>query len=179
MTHAPSARTKALEKRRLKAGTYFEQGKTQAWVARHFEVSTATTNAWAKAWKKEGQTGLFSKGRPGAPPKLTREQLKNVERALLKGPKSFGYATDLWTLERVAKLMKKTTGASYHPGHVWKILGGMGWSAQKPETRARERNERKIKTWIKETFPSLQKKGSKKASSLDSSTNQAFPIAQR
>lgn len=160
MTHAPSERTKQLESRRLKAGTFFLQGKTQAWVARHFAVSTATTNAWHAAWKTEGNKGLLAKGRSGAPPKLSKKDLQTVEAALLKGPRFHGYDTELWTLERIAKLIKKATKVSYHPGHVWKILGDLGWSAQKPETRARERNEKNIKRWVRDVFPRIQKKGS-------------------
>ena len=62
-------------------------------------------------------------------------------RTLLEGAHIFGYGTDLWTLERVAAVIKKVAGRKYHPGHVWRILGSMGWSSQKPVKRARERNE--------------------------------------
>lgn len=163
MKHAPSERTKDLERRRLKAGKLFQEGRTQAWVAKHFLVSTATTNAWHKAWKKKGNDGLLSKGRSGRPPKLNEKQLKKVEQALEQCPMAEGYATELWTLERIAKLVKKMTKVSYHPGHVWKILHDLGWSVQKPMTRARERNERKIKQWVRNEFPRIQKKGSEQA----------------
>lgn len=160
MKHIPSERTKWLEKRRLKAGTYFQTGKTQAWVAQHFFVSTATTNAWHKAWQKNKTTGLLSKGRSGRPPKLSKKQLQKVLAVLIKGPQAQGYSTQLWTLERIAKVIKKTTAESYHIGHVWKILRDLNWTAQKPGTRARERNEKKIRHWVRKEFPRIQKKGS-------------------
>lgn len=161
MKYVPSERTKWLEKRRLKAGDCFQEGKIQAWVAKHFSVSTATANVWHKAWKRDKKNGLLSKGRSGRPPKLTKKQLERVEAALLKGPKAHGYATELWTLERIAKLTKELTKVSYHPGHVWKILGDLGWTSQKPETRARERNEKSIAKWVRREFPRIKKKGSK------------------
>lgn len=161
MKYVPSSRTKELERRRLKAGKLFQEGKTQAWVAKHFLVSTATTNAWHSTWEKKGDDGLLSKGRSGRPPKLTEKQLKKVEKALEKGPIVQGYSTEIWTLERIARLVKKTTKITYHPGHIWKILQDIGWSAQKPETRARERDEKKIKQWVRKEFPRIQKKGSK------------------
>lgn len=163
MKHAPSERTKQLERRRLQAGKYFMQGKTQAWVAKHFSVSRPAVFAWYWAWEKNGEEGLKARGRSGAPPRLKKEELKRVEAALLKGPKAEGYATDIWTLERIAKLIKKITSVSYHPGHVWKILRDIGWTVQKPETRARERNEKEIKRWMREEFPRIQKKGSIRA----------------
>jgi transposase len=161
MKHAPSARTKQLEKRRLKAATFFEEGRTQVWVATHFSVSRPAAWAWYWAWKEHGSEGMKSKGRSGAPTKLTEKQLNKVEDELLKGPVAHGYTTELWTLERIAKLIKKTTGATFHPGHVWRLLQDLGWSSQKPETRARERNEKKISQWIRRDFPRIQKKGSK------------------
>ena len=161
MKHIPSERTKWLERRRLKAGSYFQAGKTQAWVAKHFSVSTATTHTWHKAWRKNKARGLLSKGRSGRPPKLTKKQLQKVEQALIKGPKAQGYVTELWTLERIMMMIKKITAVHYHPGHVWKILHDLGWTAQKPETRARERNEKKITQWVRQEFPRIQKKGSK------------------
>lgn len=160
MKHAPSPRTKALEKRRLKAAEFFEEGKTQAWVAKYFSVSRPATWVWYWSWKKKGSEGLKSKGRSGAPTKLTDKQLKKVEAELFKGPAVHGYATDLWTLERIAKLIKKTTKVTFHPGHVWRLLQDLGWSSQKPEARARERNEKKIKQWMRRDFPRIQKKGS-------------------
>lgn len=161
MKHAPSVRTKALEKRRLEAGKLFTQGRSQAWVAKHFAVSRPAAWAWYWAWKKKGESGLKSRGRSGAPTKVTKRDLQKIETYLLKGPQFQGYATDIWTLERIAKLVRKLTGVSYHPGHVWRILRDMRWTAQKPETRARERNEGKIKQWMREEFPRIKKKGSK------------------
>ena len=161
MKYAPSPRTKELEKRRLKAANLFESGKTQAWVALHFSVSRPAVHGWYWSWKKSGTEGLKSKGRSGAPTKLTEKQLKRVEKELLKGPVAQGYSTELWTLERIAKLIKKTTKVTFHPGHVWRLLQYLGWSSQKPETRARELNEKKIRRWIRKDFQRIQKKGSK------------------
>lgn len=162
MKHKQSDRTKELERRRLKAGSFFVQGKSQVWVSKHFSVSRPAVWAWYWAWNGHGMKGLMSKGRSGAPPKLSRKQLKKVESELLKGPKAQGYSTELWTLERIAKLIKKTTRVTYHRGHVWRLLQDLGWSSQKPETRARERDEKKIKQWMRKDFPRIQKKGSER-----------------
>lgn len=139
MKHTPSERTKRLERRRLKAGEFFAEGKAQIWVVRHFGVSRPAVHAWYWEWKKRGEKGLRAKGRSGAPPKLTWEKLKKVEKALLKGPQ--GYSTELWTLERISALIFKEARVRYHPGHVWKILKELGWSVQKTGLeRAEARN---------------------------------------
>ena len=55
-------------------------------------------------------------------PKLSGDQLAEVEVELAKGAEANGYPNDLWTLPRVAEVIERVTGVSYHPAHVWYIL---------------------------------------------------------
>jgi transposase len=75
---------------------------------------------------------------------------------LLKGPGAHGYKTQLWTLPRVALLIEKLTGVRYHPGHVWKLLGALGFSCQRPERRAVERDEPAIGHWKRVRWPDIR-----------------------
>lgn len=150
---------KGREHRRRRAAKLFQKGYSQAEVARHFGVSRESARNWYDTWKEAGTKGLASKPKTGRPSKLTESKKKMVKQALLAGPRSFGYHTDIWTLERVATAIQKVAGVSYHHRHVWRILLSMGWSCQKPETRARERNEKAIKYWREVTWPRIQKKG--------------------
>jgi len=77
---------------------------------------------------------------------------------LLLGPRAAGFTTDLWTLARVAQVIENRFGVKYHPGHVWRILREMGWSPQKPERRARERDEQAIERWREEEWLRIEKK---------------------
>ena len=100
---------------------------------------------------------LQSKGRAGRKPRLDDEQRERVVTALLEGPLARGYRTDLWTLPRVALLIRDLTGVSYHPGHVWYLLRDLGFSCQRPTRRAIERDEQKIAQWKRSTWPALKK----------------------
>ena len=71
-------------------------------------------------------------------PQLGRVQLRQVDKALRQGARAHGFDTDLWTLPRVAKIVERLTGVRYHPGHVWKVLGAMDWSLQRPAKRGRQ-----------------------------------------
>ena len=66
---------------------------------------------------------------------------------LLKGALAGGYPTELWTLGRVAQVIRREFHVRYHPGHLWRVLGKMGWSCQKPERLARERDEEAVRQW--------------------------------
>jgi len=158
-----------LEKRRLKAAGLFARGKSRAQVARTLEVSWPAANNWYRAWKREGEPGLKAVGRAGRKPKLTRAQLNQVEQELLRGPFAHGYATILWTLPRIAALIAKLTGVRYHPGHVWRILRALDWSVQRPEHRAKERDDEAITRWQKRRWPA--RKGGHSAGAPGPSTS--------
>jgi transposase len=81
-----------------------------------------------------------------------------MERLLLKGPRAAGYATELWTLKRIAQLIQKYFDIRYHPNHLWRLLRRLGWSCQKPERRALERNEAVIAHWKRYRWPHIKKR---------------------
>ncbi len=159
-----------LERRRMQAVRLFERGETQSAVARRLDVSRTTAMRWAQAWDEQGREGLRAAGRAGRKPRLSEEELQQVEEVLLGGPRGSGYATEYWTLPRVAEVIEQLTGVRYHPGHVWRVLRKLGWSRQKPTTRARERDEVAIQRWVKTTWPTVKKSRYAKARRSSSET---------
>jgi transposase len=146
-----------LEERRRKAAKLFAKGKTQAEVSRELGVSRQSVSRWHTDWQAGGNGALKGAGRAGRLPNLDKRQLAKVAAELTKGPLAHGYATDMWTLQRVAEVIEATTGVSYHPGHVWKLLRQMGWSRQRPARRAVERDDDAIARWVKEDWPRVKK----------------------
>lgn len=152
---------KALEKRRKKAGHMFAKEIAQAEVARRLDVSRAAVHYWHLEWKKKGMPGLASKrGVFGRTPRLTEAKIRRIRTAILKGPRAAGFATDMWTLARIAKIIRAIAAVSYHPNHVWRVLHAMSFTCQKPSARPKERNERAIKQWKEVAWPAMQKRGS-------------------
>lgn len=160
----------ALEKRRKKAGQLFGKGISAPEVARRLGVARQVAYRWKDAWLKGGSAALASKGPAGPKSKLTGKQTQQVIDALLEGPAAYGYKTALWTLPRVAALIKELTGVDYHPGHVWRLLGASGFSCQRPERRAVERDEKAIRHWQRVVWPALKKRPVKKGVPSSSST---------
>ena len=147
-----------MERRRRKAARLFENNVTAPEVARRLGVARQVAYRWKDAWQKGGVAALASKGQTGPKPKLDPAQTQQVVNALLEGPAAHGYKTQLWTLPRVALLIEKLTGVRYHPGHVWKLLGSSGFSCQRPERRAVERDEPAIGHWKQVRWPAIKKK---------------------
>ena len=111
-----------MEERRMQAADLFRRAVIPAEIARRLGVSHQVVSEWRKAWQQGGRAALRGAGRAGRRPKLSRAQLAKVERALTKGAEANGYTADLWTLPRVAEVIERLTGVSYHPGHVWYLL---------------------------------------------------------
>jgi transposase len=147
-----------LEQRRRIAARLLEQGMKPIRVAAALGVSPAAVTRWKQAWQKGGEKALAAKPHPGGKPRLTAAQLRRLARLLRRGPRHHGYSTELWTLERVAEGIAVHFGVEYHPGHVWKILRAMAWTCQKPERRARERDEEAIRRWRQEDWPRINKR---------------------
>ncbi len=157
-THvAPRRDFHALDQRRRQAARLFAAGEIMAEVARALRVSRQSVSRWYQTWRHGGRRALRGAGRAGRKPKLTPAQLARVDQALREGPRAHGLATDLWTLPRVATVIERLTGVTYHPGHVWRVLRALGWSLQRPATQARERNAAAIRDWVTHRWPAVKK----------------------
>ena len=143
----------------MRAGKLFQKGCVQAEIARILRVTPAAVNQWHIVWKEHGLSGLKSKGHPGMPTTLTKEKAQKLKHAILKGPRAFGYATDLWTLERIKMVAKKEIALSFGTTWIWHTIIALGLSCQKPVRRSVERDEQAIRTWKLKTFPRLKKMG--------------------
>ena len=155
-----------MEKRRKQAGKLFAKNLSAPEVARRLGVARQVAYRWKNAWEHGGSSALASKGPAGRKGKLTPAQTQQVTESLLAGPVAHGYNTALWTLPRVAQLIKDLTGVDYHPGHVWRLLGASGFSCQRPERRAVERDEKAIRRWQRTVWPAITKKPGKKGEPL-------------
>lgn len=151
-----------MEKRRQQAARLFKKGCPAPEIARRLGVARQVAYRWKHIWQQGGLGALASKGPAGPKPKLTIAQMQKVTQELLEGPAAHGYKTNLWTLPRVAALIEDLTGVRYHPGHVWRLLGASGFSCQRPERRAVERNEKAIRRWQRVEWPALKKKPANK-----------------
>lgn len=154
----PKGSAEVLEARRRWAVSLLQKGLRGAEVARLIECSPSSVTRWKEVVRKSGVEGLAAKPHPGPRPRLRTEQKEKLLELLREGPKAHGYRNDLWTLPRVANVIERYFGVRYHPAHVWKILRGLGWSCQKPERRARERNDEEVERWRKEKWPHIKKR---------------------
>lgn len=157
---------KQLERRRLQAGRWLVKGVRQAEVARRTGAAKSTVHLWAQQLRRGGLAALKSTGPRGRPSGLDATQRRELGRELKRGAVAHGFATELWTLARVGTLIQRLYGRRYSAVQVWRILGAMGWSAQRPSRRALERDEQAIREWKRKRWPALKKNALKQGRTL-------------
>lgn len=154
----PKGSPEALEARRRKAISLIKKGLSVTEVAHLVGSSHSSVIRWKQTVEKHGEEALNAKPHPHRPCRLSPEQKANLLELLLQGATAFGYQNQLWTLPRIAKLIEKHFGITYHPASVWKILHSLGWSCQKPQRYPRLRNEEEIQLWRKKKWPYIKKR---------------------
>lgn len=154
----PPGSPEELERRRHRAMALLAEGQSPVEVARLIGVDRRSVRRWKAAHQQHGAQALRARRASGRPPKLAPRSLQQVERVLLKGAKAAGFATDLWTCPRIAQVIARRFGVQYHVDHLSRLLRALGWSPQKPQRQAVERDALAIRGWIKATWPCGKKK---------------------
>src|ERR1700690_4464182 len=144
-------------KRRVRAGRMLLSGKGCAEIAEAVGVARQTVYTWKALLDEGGLDALRAVPDPGRPARLDETQLAQVRAALLQSPTEHGFGTELWTLKRVGIVIRRLHGVRFGQTQVWRILGVLGFSPQKPEKRAIERNEDAVRNWKRRTWPALKK----------------------
>jgi transposase len=146
------------EGRRLRAWDLHQQGWSQKQIAIALGVTQGAVSQWIARGQVGGRDALRNRSRPGATPKLTLQQRARLPELLQRGAQAYGFLGDVWTQARIATVIKREFGVSYHVDHIGRLLRAMGWSVQKPIERASERNDAEIERWRSEKWPAIKKK---------------------
>ena len=154
----PHGSPSVLEKRRRKAIDLSAKGKQTIEIAHMLGATRRTVRRWKALFRQRGARGLQARPAPGRPVRLNPQQLSELEQALTKGARAFGYETDLWSCPRVAEVIRHEFGVRYHVDHIGRLLHSLGWSPQRPQRRALERDEQKVRNWIRGTWSHIKKK---------------------
>lgn len=166
----PTGSPEELERRRLRALVLLKEGLLPVEVARRVGVDRRSVRRWKRAARRRGEAGVRAKPTPGRPPKLSPEHKRRLEALLLEGAQAAGFHTDLWTCPRVAELIDRRFGVSYHVDHIGRLMHDLDWSPQKPARRALERDEPAIRRWVHKRWPQVKKTPLAGARQLSSST---------
>ena len=172
----------AREERRRLAYRLLQRRVPKAHIARALGVSYVAVWRWEKRWRTEGPASWREHEHPGSERRLSPRQMRALPSILKRGARARGYPTDLWTLKRVAEVIRKEYGIEYTLSGVWRVLRALGLSAQVPLRRALERDEGYIRQWIREGWPEILRRALETRATLvfvDESGVQTTPNVRR
>ena len=155
----PQGSPEELERRRRRGIELLKGGASVTEAPRRLGCSHSAVILWREAVRRRGLKALTAKPAPGRPPKLTAAQQRQLPRLLLRGATTWEYETDLWTTGRIATVIHRAFGVRLHRAHVGRLLTTLGWSCQKPERRAVERDDAAIARWKRYRWVAVKQRG--------------------
>jgi transposase len=153
----PKGSAGVLAARRRRALALLDEGLSLNEVARRIGCQASSVMRWRDRRDQVGEKVYEVGASPGRPPKLSLAQKRQLARWIAKGPLAHGYPTDVWTCDRVRRLIWREFRVRYHRDHVGRLLHQLGFSVQKPERRALERDEERIGRWKRTRWPQVKK----------------------
>ena len=159
MTWQPKKLTREqLAERRAEAIRLLEAGEMkQVEIARYLGVTEAAVSKWKKQLAVAGAQALRLRKATGRPPKLNEAAQQELVKTLEAGAVAAGFPTEQWTQARVKKVIEREFGVRYHQNYISRLLDDLGWSVQKPDSRATERDEDLIRAWLRRDWPRIKK----------------------
>ena len=170
----PTGSAAELEARRRRAVDLLRDGKSNTEVARLVGADVSSVKRWKRAAAEHGSDALAAKPNRGRPPRLTPDQKQELASIVRAGPLAAGFRTNLWTCRRVAQVIRERFGVEYHRDHVGRVLHALGFTQQKPQRRASQRDEVAIQRWRKHHWKRIKKRAEEAKRSSSSWTKRAF-----
>ena len=130
-------------------------------AAKVFGVSRTSVHTWVKLYRQHGKEGLIPK-RPGRC--KGGGYLKGWQAGVIvniikdRTPDQLKLPFALWTREAVRDLIYEKFGIWYAIRSVGDLLDRWGFTAQKPQRRAYERDDEQIRHWLEHEYPKLRRR---------------------
>ena len=145
------------EARRLQALALKQQGWKHAEIAEALGVTDGAVSQWMRLADEQGASALLAQPHSGRPPELTAAQKTLLPDYLSHGAEAYGFRGDVWTCERIAKVIEWEWDVSYHRSHVARLLKAWQGTPPLPLKRASQRDEVAIAFWRTAVWPELLK----------------------
>ena len=150
----PYGTSQQLKKRREHVLELLKQGKSVEAVAAQAGIHPQSVRRWRREQKRPRKKSAQPPGRPSY---LTTVQIKKLEKEMMRGAYAHGYREDYWTLDRVGHVIWTLFQVRYEQSGVWRLLTRLGWSNQKVQRLAIQRDDEAIVSWNRRVWPRRKK----------------------
>lgn len=117
-------------------------GRSKFDIAEDLGCSPATVDNVRKRYRERGLAGLPRRQPPGRTSRATPAYRAALREAVQTPPQTLGYGFSVWSANRLAKYLEKTTKIALSDDRLRTILAEEGFSFQRPKhTMKGKRNE--------------------------------------
>ena len=114
--------------RRMLALALVLEGRSREAAARAAGMDRQTLRDWVHRYNADGLAGLHDRPRPGRPPRLTPEQLAELEQVVEQGPDPETDGVVRWRRVDLQALIKARFAVELHERSVGKLLHRLGFA---------------------------------------------------
>jgi len=142
---------------------------SKAKAARVFGVSRTSVHEWMKLYRAYGEDGLVPKrpGRSKGGGYLQGWQAGVIVNIIKdRTPDQLKMPFALWTREAVRDLIYEKFGIWYAVRSVGDLLARWGFTAQKPQKRAYERDDERVRQWLETDYPRLRERAKREGAEI-------------
>jgi transposase len=136
------------EERRLRALSLYHAGWQQKSIAEALGVTKGAVSQWIKKAKdlppEKQAEALRLRKSTGRPPAIAASKRAELVALIDKGAEAFGFIGEVWTAARVRAVARRELGISAGLSTIKKFLHQEGFSTQKPEVIAMQKNEKAV-----------------------------------
>ena len=144
-------------------------------IAQIVGVTVETIRLWTNSFLLEGLHSIKFKKSRGRPPKLTKEQKRQLKQAIKDGPEQAGYASGCWNSTIVQDFIQKTFKVSFSVHYIAELLKSLGLSYQRARFASSHLDPNARNKWLNEKWPKILKSAKKKDSYLLFGDEASFP----
>ena len=108
-------------------------GRSKFDIAKDLGCCPATVDNVRKRYRQQGLEGLQRRSPPGRTSRATSAYRAALREAVETPPQTLGYGFSVWSANRLAKHLQKTTGIGLGDDRVRAILAEEGFSFQRPK----------------------------------------------
>ena len=132
-------------------------GERHADVASALGVAREVVSKWVGLYRRGGWEALHRTTAPGARPKLTSSQERELFRVIAtKTPAQLRFDFALWTREIVQAYILRRWNVRLGLSTITRLLRRIGLTPQRPMARAIEQDPAAVKAWVRVDFPKIK-----------------------
>jgi transposase len=133
-------------------------GRSKFDIAEDLGCSAATVDNVRKRYRERGLEGLQRRKPPGRTSRATPEYRAAVRKAVETPPQSLGYGFSVWSANRLAKHLEKTTKIALSDDRLRTILAEEGFSFQRPKHTMKGKRDEAAYVRARDELKTLKKR---------------------